>query len=383
MSAVDFKMQERSGESAAGSSEDEGRAPSAVVGIGGSAGGLAAFAELLGSLPSDTGMAFVIVSHLDPGHPSLMTHLLVAKSSMLVTEAVDDARVVADHVYVLPPGSDMTISRGHLKLEARATAARRHLPIDVFLESLAAAQGETAIGVILTGAASDGTRGMAAIKAAGGLTFAQDPGSAEHPSMPASAIKAGAVDFILPLERIAPELATIAGQGYVNGGRDAAFASSGEQEEAAFEEIFGLLRTACAVDFSAYKRPTIRRRVARRMLTNQLDDLRQYVSYLHEHPAELEALYGDILISVTEFFRDREMFEILRDRVLPAILRDKAEGSAVRLWVPGCASGEEAYSLAITVLETMAELGVSRPLKVFATDIGDRDLESARKAVYP
>lgn len=375
-------MHERSGESATGSLEDEGRVPSAVVGIGGSAGGLAAFAELLESLPSDTGMAFVIVSHLDPGHPSLLTHLLVAKSAMPVTEAVDDARVVADHVYVLPPGSDMTISQGHLKLEARATAGR-HLPIDVFLESLAVAHGQTAIGVILTGAASDGTRGMAAIKAAGGLTLAQDPASAEHPSMPASAIEAGAVDFILPLELIAPELAAIAGHGYVNGGRDAALASLGEQEEAAFEEIFGLLRTALAVDFSAYKRPTIRRRVARRMLTNHFDDLRQYVSYLHEHPAELEALYGDILISVTEFFRDREMFGVLRDRVLPAILRDKAEGSAVRLWVPGCASGEEAYSLAITVLEAMEQLGISRPLKVFATDIGDRELETARKALYP
>jgi two-component system, chemotaxis family, CheB/CheR fusion protein len=355
-----------------------------VVGIGGSAGSLHAFSELLAHLPSDTGMAFVIVSHLDPGHPSLLTHLLAGKSSMPVTEAADNVRVAANHVYVQPPGADLTMAAGSLRLVSRSGKNQPHLPIDAFLQSLAAEQGQRSAAVILSGAASDGALGLTAVKAAGGLTFAQDPLSAEYPSMPTKAIATGVVDFVMPPAAIAAELASMAGHAYLAGSRRISAATAGEPVEGeALGQIFALLRKALGVDFSAYKLPTIRRRVARRMLLHRIDDLSDYVRHLQGHPAELAALYHDILIMVTEFFRDPETFQILREQILPDMVRGKAEGATVRLWVPGCASGEEAYSLAITVLDVLAQQGIERSLKVFATDISERDLEKARRGLYP
>jgi chemotaxis methyl-accepting protein methylase/PAS domain-containing protein len=355
-----------------------------VVGIGGSAGGLHAFSTLLEHLAPDTGMAFVIVSHLDPGHPSLLTQLLASKTQMAVAEATDKVRIAPNRVYVTPPGTQITIDAGRLRLSPRAAGEQRHLPIDAFLESLAAAQGQRAIGVILSGAASDGARGLIAIKSAGGLAFAQEPASAEYPSMPARAIATGVVDFVLVPEKIAVELAAVAAHSYLGAPRPRApLAASAAQEAGALGEIFELLRAALGVDFSAYKLSTIRRRVARRMALHHLTDVDAYVGYLRGHPAELQDLYHDILIMVTEFFRDPETFDVLRKRVIPAILSGKPEGAAVRVWVAGCASGEEAYSLAFTLLDVMAERGISRPLKIFATDISERDLERARRGLYP
>jgi two-component system CheB/CheR fusion protein len=384
MSATESAKQKRAGHTEAHPAKRRAPARCVVVGIGGSAGGLYAFSQLLERLPLDTGMAFVIVSHLDPAHPSLLTQLLASKSAMAVTEATDNVRLQANHVYVQPPGADITVADGHLKLAARTSKNIPHLPIDAFLQSLAAEQGQRAVGVILSGAASDGAVGLTAIKSAGGVTFAQDPASAEYPSMPSKAIATGVVDFILPPREIAAELASMAGHAYLaSSGETAAIAPGQPVESEALGQIFALLRNAVGVDFSAYKLPTIRRRVARRMLLRRLDDLGAYVSYLREQPDEVEALFQDILIMVTEFFRDREAFEILRTQVIPDMLRGAAEGSTVRLWVPGCASGEEAYSLAITMLDAMAEQGISRPLKIFATDISDRDLEKARRGLYP
>jgi two-component system, chemotaxis family, CheB/CheR fusion protein len=352
-----------------------------VVAIGASAGGLEAFSQLLASLPEHTGMAFVLLQHLDPTHPSLLTQLLSTKTTMPVAEATEGIRVSADRVYVVPAAVDLLIEGGRLRLTEREQDGRLHLPIDRFLCALAADAGERAIGVVLSGAASDGVRGLVAIKSSGGMTFAQDPSSAEYPSMPASAIAAGAVDFVLSPQKIALELARLAGGAAVS---DSVLSPpDGGEEAVALGEIFALLRGAFRVDFSAYKLPTIRRRIARRMLVRRVADLQRYVELMAEDSGEVEALYRDILIMVTEFFREPETFAVLRERVFPAMLQDKAQNAGVRVWVPGCASGEEVYSLAITLLDVMDARGLDIPVKLFATDISEPDLTTARRGLYP
>jgi two-component system, chemotaxis family, CheB/CheR fusion protein len=362
---------------------DAGSRSCVVAGIGASAGGLEAFSALLEKLPADTGMAFVFVQHLDPHYPSLLTHLLAAKTAMSVTEVTDGMPTAPDHVYVVPPGVDMVLEGGRLKLTPRQQIAGRHLPIDGFLRSMAADLGELACGVILSGAASDGTQGLAAIKSEGGVTFAQEPASADYPSMPATAIAARVVDFVLPPQEIATELARLA--------RDprlaetvllTADAADADDELRLLDEVFALLRDAFRVDFSAYKLPTIRRRLARRTLLRRSADLGEYVALLRSDPAEVETLYRDILIMVTEFFRDPETFAVLREMVLPAIFKAKSDGDSVRIWVPGCASGEEAYGLAITALDVMEAQGRNVPVKIFATDIDEPDLQRARRGAY-
>ena len=356
-----------------------GRRPPAVVGIGASAGGLDAFSRLLEALPTDTGMAFVLVQHLDPKHESLLTLLLSSRTGMPVREATDGLELIGDHVYVGPSEADLLIAGGRLHLTPREPEAGHHLPIDGFLRSLAADAGEQAIGVILSGAASDGAKGLEAIKSAGGVTFAQEPATAEYSSMPASAIGARVVDFVLAPEAIAVELARLAGSS-VDGAEPRL--PEGEDEGAGYERAFALLQDAFRVDFSAYKLPTIRRRVARRMIVRRTADLDTYLGLLADDPAEVEALYRDLLIMVTEFFRDPEAFAVLRERVFPAILRERGDDGEVRLWVAGCASGEEAYSLAITLLEVMSAQRLERRVKVFATDISEPDLATARRGIY-
>jgi two-component system, chemotaxis family, CheB/CheR fusion protein len=362
---------------------EAGRRSCAVAGIGASAGGLEAFSVLLEHLPSDTGMAFVFFQHLDPHHPSLLTHLLSAKTAMTVTEVTDGVGVAPDRVYIVPPGADMTLEGGRLKLRPRTETAGRHLPIDAFLRSMAADLGEVACGVILSGAASDGTQGLAAIKSEGGVTFAQEPATADYPSMPATAIAARVVDFVLPPHEIAAELARLGRDSRLADAATLALGTPGANDDAGrLDEVFALLQNAFRVDFSAYKLPTIRRRLARRMLLRRSADLKEYLSLLRSDPAEVEALYRDILIMVTEFFRDQETFAVLRERVIPAILQGKSDGDPVRIWVPGCASGEEAYSLAITVLDVMEAQGRAVSVKIFATDINEPDLQRARRGTY-
>ena len=375
------------GRTVAGRGEERtnGKGPQgpAVVGIGASAGGLEAFTRLLQHLPADTGMAFVLVQHLDPQHPSLLSQLLAGRTVLPVEEATDRVEVAADHVYVVPPGDDLVIEKGRLRLRPRDPKVQPHLPVDTFLRSLAEDKGERALAVILSGAASDGAQGLAAVKSAGGMTFAQEPSTAEYASMPTSAISARAVDFVLPPEEIARELARL-GMEFEPGARDERrkLEDDGGEPES-LEEVFALLHRAFHVDFSAYKQATIRRRIARRMLVRRSDDLPDYLRLLRDEPAEVEALYRDILIMVTEFFREPETFAVLREVVIPAILQGKRDGSDVRIWVPGCASGEEAYSLAITLLDSMVAQGVEAPLKIFATDISEPDLQNARRGLYP
>ena len=375
--------------SAVATGEDGPAGPRVIVGIGASAGGLRAVSRLLERLPASTGMAFVLVEHLDPGRPSHLADLLSRRSPMAVAEATDGISVLPDRVYVIPPSKDMTVTDGLLRLTTRTDAAEQHLPIDAFMHSLAADLGERSIGVILSGSAADGRLGLTAIKASGGVTFAQDPASAEFSSMPASAIAAGVVDFVLPPEEIAVELARIAAHPYVAGSGSVAPGEAAlpevvpEQEGDAFEEVFSLLRAAFGVDFSAYKMTAVRRRVARRMLLRRSADLGEYVLVLREDPDEVQALYHDILIMVTEFFREPNTFAVLRERVFPSILKDADGDAPIRVWVPGCATGEELYSLALTMLDVMADTGISRSLKLFATDISERDLRVARKGLYP
>jgi two-component system CheB/CheR fusion protein len=359
-----------------------------VVGVGASAGGLEAFTQLLQRLPTDTGMAFVLVQHLHPEYESALTEILSRATSMPVAEAVDNMPVEPDHVYVIPPNVYLAVLHGVLHLLPRISITGQNLPIDHFLRSLAEDQGSKAIGVILSGTASDGVLGLKAIKGEGGITFAQDEKSAKYNGMPHSAITAGCVDFILPPDKIAAELARIARHPFLIHARPD-WAKKGVPADEALpaskddlSKVFLLLRRYSGNDFTYYKHTTIQRRVRRRMLLHKLDRLKDYVRYLQEHPNEVRDLFHDLLINVTSFFRDPEAFAALKETVFPAILSHKQE-TPVRIWVPGCASGEEAYSIAITLLEYLDEHGNGMPIQIFATDIDDEAIEKARSGIYP
>src|SRR5712692_9456385 len=365
-----------------------------VVGIGASAGGLEAFTHLLKHLPADTGMGFVLVQHLDPDHESALAQILARATSMPVREVANELRIAPNHVYIIPPNTDMATAQGVLKLQRRQAGRAPHHSIDFFFESLAQDQHECAIGVILSGTASDGTLGMEAIKAEGGITFAQDE-SARYDSMPRSAIAAGCVDFVLPPENIAKELARIARHPYVAGQSlsPALFPPEGEKkkgEESAeqgsrgkngFQKILFLLRNHSGVDFSLYKSRTVHRRVARRMLLNKIDRPEAYASLLRGNPKELEALYSDLLINVTSFFRNPEAFEVLKAKVFPKLIRQPRDKS-IRIWVPGCSTGQEAYSIAMSFVEVSEQAGHERKLQLFATDLNDAVLDKARAGSY-
>lgn len=329
-------------------------------------------------------MAFVLVQHLDPKHISILPELLAKATKMPVSEIKDGMPVEPNHIYVIPSNVNMAIFHRVLNLMPRTEIRGMHMPIDYFLRSLAEDQGSKAIGVILSGTASDGALGLKEIKAAGGITFAQDPGSAEYDGMPRSAIAAGVVDFILPPENIANELARIGRHPYITRPKAAEEAKLlPEAKGDLVSKIFLLLRSATGVDFTYYKQTTITRRITRRMVVNKLDKLEDYVRYLQDNPAEVEALYQDILITVTEFFRDQETFEALKSEVFPEIIKDKAPGASIRVWVPGCSTGEEPYSIAISLLEFLEEMPKRPPILIFATDINEKAIEKARLGIYP
>jgi len=353
----------------------------AIVGIGASAGGLEAVTQLLKPLPSDTGLALVLVQHLDPTHESALTAILARSTAMPVAEARHNMSLAPNCVYVIPPNKIMGISGGRLKLSPRGNTDTLQA-IDHFFRTLADEEGNRAIGVILSGNGSDGTQGLLAIKAAGGITFAQEERTAKYPGMPASAITSGCVDFVLSPDRIARELARLAGHPYI--------APSLEEEEAerpteekAVEEILMLLRQRMGVDFTHYKLATLRRRIQRRMVLHKLDSLKEYIGYLRSHSAEVKELYSDILIHVTGFFRDASVFQSLKRKVFPRLVRHKEPEDPVRIWVPGCSTGEEVFSLAISLLEYLGERKLNHPVQIFGTDINDTALEKARAGVYP
>ncbi|HEV2669328.1 MAG TPA: chemotaxis protein CheB, partial [Blastocatellia bacterium] len=367
-------------------SQQGGNGLVAVVGVGASAGGLDAFKQLLARLPADTGMAFALVTHLDPKHESILPELLAKATRMPVSEAEDGAPVAPDHVYVMPRNTSMAIEGGALRLRPREEGRVLRHPIDDFLQTLAEDQTTRAIGVILSGTATDGTLGLEAVKSEGGITFAQEPKSAKYDSMPRSAIAAGCVDFVLTPEGIAEELARISRHPYV---APAEIAESGAEETGrpagknGFNKILALLRRATGVDFSLYKTNTLRRRIRRRMILNKLDGLDEFAKYLRDNPAEVENLYQDILINVTSFFRDPETFEVLKEKIFPRIVEHCAPDEPVRIWVVGCSTGEEAYSIAMAFTEFAGERSDHIPVQVFATDLNQKGVERARAGLYP
>lgn len=353
-----------------------------VVGIGASAGGLEAYTALFKSLPANLGMAYVLVPHLDPARESAYTQILGRATKMPVEQIEDGMEVQADHVYVIPPNCDLTISKTKLHIRDRELPRAVTATIDIFFRSLAAEHGSNAIGIVLSGTASDGTQGLTAIKGEGGITLAQDTRSAKYDGMPASAIAAGCVDFVLPPEDIARELARIRNHRYVAGTADEPGESEEKSTEAMMGQVFRLLRRTTRVDFSEYKPPTIGRRIQRRMVLHKLARLAEYVALLQRDRNEVSQLYQDLLINVTSFFRNPEAFETLKQVVYPAILKSRNASMPIRLWVPGCSTGEEAYSHAISLVEYLGEERADVPIQIFGTDLSDAAVSRARSAVY-
>ena len=354
-----------------------------IVGVGASAGGLEAFTQLLKALGPGTGMAYVLVQHLDPSHESALTELLAKATEMPVRQVTDATPVEPNHVYVIPPNVDMIISQGILRLTARTETRGYHMPIDRFLRSLAEDQGSNAIGVILSGTASDGTLGLAATKAEGGITFAQDEKSAKFDGMPQSAIAAGCVDFVLPPEAIGRKLERIRAHPYLapaSSSRTPELVPDGDPQ---LKNILHLLRMANEVDFSDYKPATVKRRIIRRMALHQIGTLKDYVQLLRHHPAEVEALHEDLLIKVTSFFRDPAAFEALKAEVFPGLLKHRSPEEPIRVWVPGCSTGEETYSQAIALLEFLGHRSADIPIQLFGTDLSQESIGKARAGVYP
>lgn len=349
-----------------------------VVGIGASAGGLEAFMELLSHLPIDTGMAFVMIQHMLPTQESLLTEILARSTLMPVNEVTDGVTVAPNQVYVIPPNASMTIESGLLKLTPRGRGRGAFMSVDTFLIALAAERGNKAIAVVLSGGDGDGARGLEAIKGAGGITFAQSEASAQFTSMPHTAVATGQVDFILRPEQIAQKIAEIGCHPYI---ADRAAIESAVSQDA-IATIYNLLLLATGVDFTHYKQTTLKRRIQRRMLLYKLERIEDYAAYLQNTPTEVTALYGDVLIHVTSFFRDSESFDALNSKVFPEIVKNKSPKSPIRIWIAGCSTGEEAYSIAICLLEFLTERDIDLPVQIYATDISDSAIAIARSGFY-
>ncbi|HEX4169249.1 MAG TPA: chemotaxis protein CheB [Bryobacteraceae bacterium] len=355
--------------------------PFPIVGIGASAGGLEAFGQLLASLQPDTGMAFVLVQHLDPQHESLLAEILSPLTKMPVIVVGDGIRIEPNKVYVIPPNASMVIEGAHLKLARRE--AGLHLPIDIFFRSLASVQGSRAIGVVLSGNASDGSLGLRAIKAECGLTFAQEESTARFGTMPRNAIATGAVDYVLRPADIGRELSQLGSHPYLIPARPGVAESETLPDGAGdLSRIFALLTASTGVNFSHYKTTTVRRRIGRRIMVLGLKNLAEYARYVEHTPSELRELYRDLLISVTSFFRDPEVFEFTSNLISEMLTSDGQRREPVRVWVPGCATGEEVYSLAICLHELLQDRQLALPVQLFGTDLSELALERARRGIY-
>jgi two-component system, chemotaxis family, CheB/CheR fusion protein len=354
-----------------------------VVGIGASAGGLEAFREFLEALPNNTGMAFVLVSHLSKTYKSMLSELLSKVTRMPVTEARGETPLLPNHIYVIPPNVTLSMEEGCLAARPIQDEDRHGMVIDVFFRSLAEHRKSQAIGVVLSGTGTDGTLGLAAIKAEGGIAFAQDQESAKYPDMPRSAsAQFGSADFVLPPAQIAKELARIAGHPYLQRSH-LEEESEPPTQDAQFAGIFHWVKRSTGVDFSQYKPGTLRRRILRRMVLHKLETVGSYLKCLEADPSEVEALYRDLLINVTSFFREPDTFEYLKSDVIPDILLHRRGDMPIRVWVPGCATGEEAYSIAILLLESRQSPAGTPPVQIFASDISKQAIQIARDGHYP
>jgi len=363
-------------------SEEFQRPPFTVVGVGASAGGLEACTQMLRALPADGDLAFVIVQHMAPGHDSLLPELLAGATSLPVVHVADGMRLEPGRVHVTVPGVQIGIVGGALQLTARSESAGHFMPIDAFFRSLAQYAGPRAVGVVLSGNASDGAMGLRDIKAAGGITIAQEPRTAKFDGMPRAAVATGAVDLTLGPRDIAEELVRIAHHPLVAGEAVPLDPALQVGEDEMFR-IFTLLRNATGVDFKQYKSPTIRRRLQRRMVLHKIPSVGHYLRFLQQNPAELESLYRDLLINVTRFFREPESFEALAREVFPRIAKGRTTENPIRIWVPGCSTGEEAYSVGISLLEFLGENASAIPVQIFATDVSESAVEHARQGSYP
>ena len=349
-----------------------------IVGIGASAGGLEALEEFFRNMPPNCGMAFVVISHQHAGHVSLLPSLLSRCTAMLVVEATDGMEVEANHVCLAPGGISLAIIHGTLHFMEPALQERVPLPIDYFFRSLAEDQKQRAVGIILSGTGTDGTVGLRAIKAESGMTIAQEPQSAKYQGMPRSAITAGVVDVVQPADQMSEPLLA-----YARSLTRPAPSLPERDGSRTLEKIYILLRDRTGNDFSLYKENTIHRRIERRMNVHQIANMRQYLRFVQANPSELDALFQELLIGVTSFFRDPQAFEILVAKGLPTLVKGKPQGATLRLWLAGCSTGEEAYSLAILLKEYLTQQQLRLTVQIFASDLDSRAIETARAGLYP
>ena len=354
-----------------------------IVGIGASAGGLAAFEAFFSGMPAegDPGMAFVLVQHLAPDHKSILSDLVKRYTRMEVFEVTNGMKVRPNCTYIIPPNYDMALLNGSLQLLEHTVSRGMRMTIDFFFRSLAQDQHERAICIVLSGTGSDGSLGVRAVKGEGGMVMAQNPESTEFAGMPSNAIATGLVDYILPPAEMPTRLIAYTAHAFGNKIRQKRTLTTSSED--ILKKICILLRDSTRHDFSQYKRNTLVRRVERRMAVHQIGRAEEYLRYLRQTPAEAEALFRDLLIGVTNFFRDPEAFAVLETQIIPQLFVGKPAGASVRVWVCGCASGEEAYSIAILLQEHLETLKPTFKVQVFATDIDPRAIEQARSGIYP
>ncbi len=376
--------------------------PSAVVGLGASAGGVAVLQQFFADMPGESGLAFVVVMHLSPEYESNLASILQQKTSMPVRQVNEAVKVRPNHVYVIPPNRQLTFEDSTLQLVAPQQASGRRVTIDLFFRTLAQAYGQRSLCVILSGTDSDGAIGLKHIRAQGGVTIAQDPAEADYDSMPLTAISTGMVDWVLPVAempaklmefvrnedrmKIPPEFAEATGpdakDAEAPGGETVSEETRAPEDEAALRDVLVHLRAQTGHDFAHYKRATVLRRIARRLQVNSLETIPQYLQFLRKHPAEARALLQDLLIGVTHFFRDQDSFAALEAHI-PQLFAGKKKDDQIRIWVAGCATGEEAYSLAILLCEHAERLDAPPSIQIFATDIDEQAVQEAREGLYP
>lgn len=351
-----------------------------IVGMGASAGGLESFNEFFEIMPENSGMAFVLVQHLDPTHKSLMVDLIKKHTQMIISEVVDHTEVQPNHIYVIPPNKDMAIFNGVLHLMDPTQARGFRKPIDYFFRSLAEDQMEKAIGIVLSGTGTEGTLGLKNIKNQGGLAIVQEPTTAKYDGMPRSVIAANAHDFILPIKEIPKKLQQYAKNRKFDTDKKI---SNFDSAKELLEKVFILLRNETGCNFGDYKSSTVIRRINKRMALNQIDKLENYVKYLQKERSEVRKLFNELLIGVTGFFRDPEAFEALRKAIVSEILNIKQDGETIRIWVAGCSTGEEAYSLAILLDEEIRKGTKKLKVQIFASDLDANAISMARQGIYP
>ncbi len=349
-----------------------------VVAVGASAGGLDALSSFFDNVPENSSFSYVIIQHLSPDHKSLMAELLAKKTKVPIIEVVDDSEILANHIYVIPPSKNLVMEGGHLRLLSKPAGSKLNLPINIFMESLAKDYKENAVGIILSGTGSDGSQGIQFIKDMGGVVFVQNPDQADFDGMPSSAIATGLVDFILPVEQMNEEIIS-----YFEPRESSSMNFDlNEKDEHTLKEILELLKLKSDIDFNYYKRPTLLRRIARRVRVLKVETLEKYFEYLKNNEPEVQLLFTEFLIGVTKFFRDTPAWEILKTQVVPKIVKEKEDGELIKIWDVACSTGEEPYSLALLFLEEIKTQEKNVKLKIFATDISQNHLDIASEGVY-